>query len=414
MTSNDKNIAIVHDFLLSRGGAEFVLENIAGLFPEAPVFTLLARKEQKKAQTGEPAWLRDREVRESFLAKFPGFMQNRHRFLLPFMPTAVESFDLRDYEWVITSSGAFSKGVVVKSYTKHICYMHSPMRYLWDWSHEYLQDCKLRGKAKLLTRMYLNYLRMWDRASAQRPDRIIANSQYTADRIKKYYNRESEVIYPPVKMDDLRPSGSHQGYFLTVSRLVEYKRLDVLIDAFDKMGLPLVIVGDGPQKKYLRKKIARECLRPDKIKIMGWLERKKLVKMYQEARAFVFASEEDFGIAPAEAMAAGKPVIALGKGGALETVKEGFSGEFFDHCQVEIIADAVRRFMEKEKTYEASDISQSVRKFSSENFRRNLEEYIEEAQNAKRKSQKSKVKSPTALRGPAVIKIYKGSGKSHS
>jgi glycosyltransferase involved in cell wall biosynthesis len=292
------------------------------------------------------------------------------------MPTAVENFDLRNYDWVITSSGAFSKGIVVKSNIKHICYMHSPMRYLWDQNHEYLQKKYLKGKSKIITRLFLNYLRMWDRASAQRPDYLIANSSYTASRIWKYYRREATVIYPPVKMDDINVCSTNEGYFLTVCRLSDYKKVDILIDAFDKLGLPLVIAGTGEKKKELSKKIQKECVNPDKIKITGWLGRKELVEKYQNARAFVFASEEDFGIAPVEAMAAGKPVIAYKKGGALETVKEGESGEFFKHCQVEIIADAVRRFIEKEKTYDCHKIRKNAERFREEKFKEKFKSYL--------------------------------------
>ncbi|MFO7807657.1 MAG: glycosyltransferase [Candidatus Moraniibacteriota bacterium] len=372
----NKKLALVHDFLLYYGGAESVLDHIAEFFPDAPVYTLLANNKNLKQKNSGFNQINRREVRESFLRKFPRFLRKRHQLLLPFMPTAVESFDLRDYNWIITSSGAFSKGIVVKSYTKHICYMHSPMRYLWDWNHEYLQENKLRGKSKIFTRLFLNYLRMWDRASAQRPDYLIANSQYTASRIWKYYRRNSCVIYPPVKMNDIKPCASNEGYFLTVSRLSDYKRVDVLIDAFDKLGLPLVIIGDGKQRKYLERKIKKECVNFDKIKIMGWLEREELIKKYQNARAFIFASEEDFGVAPVEAMAAGKPVIAYRKGGALETVKEGASGEFFDYCQVEIIADAVRRFIEKEEEYDYERIRKSVEGFNEDNFKKNFLNFL--------------------------------------
>ncbi|MFW5884853.1 MAG: glycosyltransferase [Patescibacteria group bacterium] len=371
-----KKTAIVHDFLTCHGGAENVLEEMGEILPQAPLYTLIYDKELA-AQAGKGLdWLKEKRVGESFLGKFPGFLKKRKRLLLPFAPTAVESLDLRDYEWIISSSGAFSKGIVTKSHTKHICYMHSPMRYLWDWSYEYLQDCKLANKSKFLTRLFLNYLRIWDRASAQRPDYLIANSQYTADRIYKYYRRKAEVIYPPVKMDDIQIGKFNRDYFLTVARLSEYKRLDILIDAFDKLNLPLIIVGDGAQKKKLLKKIKRECFHPENIKIVGWLERKQLIKMYQEARAFVFAAEEDFGIAPVEAMAAGKPVIAYGKGGVLETVIEGKTGEFFNYPQVEIVADAVCRFIEKEKKYKQEVIRRQAEKFSQPVFQENFINYL--------------------------------------
>ena len=188
-------VALAHDFLVSWGGAEETLRCLAEIFPSAPIYTLLCDFEKIRTQA---KWLRGREIHQSFLGKFPAFLKKRRKWLLPLMPTAPETFDLRDFDWVVSSSSGFVKSLVVKPKTVHFCYLHSPMRYVWDWSREYLEENKLKGKRNLLVRIFLNYLRLWDRSSAQRPDFLLANSSYTAKRIKKYYGRESRVIYPPV------------------------------------------------------------------------------------------------------------------------------------------------------------------------------------------------------------------------
>jgi glycosyltransferase involved in cell wall biosynthesis len=290
------------------------------------------------------------------------------------MPTAVETFDLRDYNIVISSSSAFAKGVVVKSRVKHICYMHAPMRYVWDWNREYLEENKLKGKIKFFTRLFLNYLRMWDRISAERPDYLIANSHYTAERIKKYYRREAKVIYPPVEVERYTPTQTNAGYFLTVGRLVPYKRTKLLIQVFQKLNLPLVIVGDGPEKKKLQQIIGND----KNIKLLGWLPDDKKIKIFEQARAFVVATEDDFNITAVEAMAAGKPVIALNKGGTAETVLEGETGEFFKVATMEMIADAIGRFKENEEKYDYLKIRKRAEEFKTKIFRKNMEKFMEE------------------------------------
>ncbi len=375
MSKNNRNkIALVHDFLTGLGGAENVLGKIAEIYKESDVFTLIS--DRRILKYPEFNWIRKRRVFSSFLQKFPNFLKNRRKWLLPFMPTAIETLDFRDYDLVISSSGAFAKGIVVKSKTLHICYMHSPLRYVWDWSHQYQEENNLKGGMRFFTRLFLNYLRLWDRASAMRPDYLIANSEYTQARIKKYYNRESKVIYPPIKTQEFKASSKNKGYFLTVARLSAYKQVDVLIDAFGKLGLPLVIVGEGAQRKKLEKKI-KETQNIKRIKILGELERSKLIKLYENCRAFVFSCEDDFGIAPVEAMAAGKPVIALKRGGVVETVLEGETGEFFEVAKPEIIADGVRRFIENERKYNYRKIRQRAEEFGEERFERELREFVD-------------------------------------
>lgn len=368
-----KKVALVHDFLTSYGGAESVLKELGSIYPNAPVYTML--QEKKVLDEFGEKWLSGRELVPSFLQKFPKFFKKRKKILLPLMTVAPETYNLRDFDLVISSSGAFSKGVIVKPKTIHICYMHSPMRYVWDWYHDYLEENKLRGKMRLFTRFVLNYVRMWDRSSAQRPDFLIANSEYTAKRIKKYYRRDSKVIYPPVKIDDISPQKENEGYFMVVARLSPYKRIDVIISAFQKLDLPLIIVGEGVQKKELEEQIKQG--KNSKIKLVGWKRREDLVKLYQNARAFVFAAEEDFGIVAVEAMSAGKPVLALNQGGLKEIIKENISGLFFDEPIMELIADAVRRFVNRENDFDFNVVRSEAEKFSVERFRKEFREYVE-------------------------------------
>jgi len=368
--NNKKKVALVHDFLTGIGGAENVLGTIADMYKNSDIFTLISDKKILSYQ--EFDWIRKRRVFPTFLQFFPKTLKNRKKWLLPFMPTAIETLDFREYDLVISSSGAFSKGIIVKSKTLHICYMHSPLRYVWDWSHQYLEENRFRGKPKIFTRLFLSYLRLWDRSAAMRPDYLIANSKYTQARIRKYYRRESRVIYPPVKVQDFKTTKENQGYFLTVGRLSAYKRIDKIIEAFEKLDLPLVIVGDGKERRKLEKKIEGSR----KIRILGEIDRKKLIKLYENCRAFVFACEDDFGIAPVEAMSAGKPVIALKEGGVKETVLEGVTGEFFNETEPEIIADGVQKFIKNEKKYNIQQIRQRAEEFGEERFESELSKFI--------------------------------------
>lgn len=391
----DINIAIVHDFLTAYGGAERVLEVFTEMFPGAPIYTLLYDKEKMRGK------FESREVHTSFLQKFPRFLRKRKKLLLPFMLVAPETFDLRDYDLVITSSGAWSKGIVTRLNTKHISYMHSPMRFAWDENENYLRDqggCFLR---RFFIRAILSYVRLWDKMAADRPDHIIANSKFTQERIKRYYGRESEVIYPPAyaeasagkPVDKLRRPTSKaldvrrlsDKHFLIISRLSPYKKVDVVVEAFNKLELPLVVIGEGEQEKYLRQ-IANK-----NIKILGWQPDEEMEKYYQHARAFIFPCVDDFGLAPVEAMAHGVPVIAVRQGGIREAVEEGKTGEFFESATQELIADGVRRFMEREDQYDKEYIKRQVERFRKERFKIEIGEFIDN----KLKGQNSNLKITT-------------------
>jgi glycosyltransferase involved in cell wall biosynthesis len=323
------------------------------------------------------------DIRTSFLQKFPKFLKRRPKWLLPFLPTAPETFNLRDYDLVISSSGAWSKGIIVKPKTIHICYCHSPMRFAWDWNEKYMDEQGLGKGRRIFARLMLNYVRMWDKAAADRPDYFISNSKTTQSRIKKYYDRESVVVYPPVEIGPIEDGPqSHEGsgstsardYFLIVSRLSPYKKIEVAVEAMNKLNLPLVVIGEGAPKyvKYLKK------IAGPKTKFLGWKSDKETKEYFSACRAFIFPGEDDFGITPVEAMSFGKPVIALRKGGATETVIEGETGEFFDDPAIEVLADAVRRFQENEKSYDPAKIRKRSEKFSKEKFVENIKRTIDE------------------------------------
>lgn len=392
-------VALVHDFLNQYGGAERVLEVMSEMFPEAPIYTLLYDPAKMRGK------FKGKKIHTSFLQKFPHFFRKRTRWFLPFLPVAPETFDLRDFDLVISSSGAWTKGIITRLNTIHIAYIHSPMRFVWDYNESYLKDDR-KEKIAFLIRPVLNYLRIWDRAAADRPDHLIANSNYTKERIRKYYRRDSVVIYPPAfvpqsgtsagkpaliqqgeassyakasedKSADKPASGESQNdedndkkYFLIVSRLSAYKKIEPVIESFNKLGLPLVVAGEGNQEKYLRKIAGKN------IKILGWQPDKKLEELYRGARAFLFPGVDDFGIAPVEAMSRGIPVLAIRKGGAKEIVEEGKTGEFFDAATPEVIADCVRRFIGKEGEYDRKYIIDQAERFSKERFIREFREYI--------------------------------------
>jgi glycosyltransferase involved in cell wall biosynthesis len=379
----DLKIALIHDFLDQYGGAERVLEVMSEMFPEAPIYTLLYDKEKMSARGGSAFGGHDRKIYTSFLQRFPKFIRKRKKWLLPLLPIAPETFDLRDFDMVISSSGAWSKGIITRLRTIHIAYLHSPMRFVWDEKNDYLKQQKKFFLVNFFTRILLNYIRIWDKLAADRPDYIISNSIYTKKRIKKYYGRESEVIYPPVGDETWNmeseankdEKNSRGEYFLIVSRLSSYKKIDAAIDAFNKMDLPLWIVGEGTEKKYL------QSIASKNIKFLGWQSDKKLSGIYSKARAFIFPGIDDFGIAPVEAMSFGVPILSLRKGGILEINTEGVTGEYFNDPTPEVIADAVRRFMEKENGYKKEVIIAKAKEFSSEIFKKNFGKFVGDIKN---------------------------------
>lgn len=360
---NIGKVAIVHDFLLYRGGAERVLRTLADLFPEAPIYTLLYDRE------GMQGMFDDREVRSSFLGSWPKFLRRRHRWFLPVYPTATEAIDLRDFDLVISSSGAWTKGVVTRLRTKHVAYIHSPMRFVWDANERYLKES---GGFHFFKRMILSYLRLWDFEAAARPDVLIANSSYTKSRIEKYYRREASIIYPPTRtFESTETPAFHleDRPFLTVSRLSKYKHTEAIILAFAKLELPLVVVGTGREFDRIRR------VAPPNVKFVGDVSDAELGDWYRQARAFVFAGEEDFGLALAESQRAGLPAVALGTGGAREIVSDE-TGVFFAESTVSNIVGAVQQYTKREVSIDRQKIQENSERFSEEIFREKMKESI--------------------------------------
>lgn len=359
-------VALVHDYLIRMGGAERVLLELRNLFPEAPIYTLLYDKEKMGK------YLEGADVRASFLEKFPKFLRNRHKHLLPLLPIAAESFDLRDFDLVISSSSAFAKSIITRPDTIHVCYCHSPSRFLWDWNHEYIRDMHLGFVRSALAKILVNYLRIWDKSSSKRVDYWIANSRATRDKIEKYYRQDARIIYPPVKLPSFNEflEAQNENYFLIISQLTPYKKIDLAVEAFNKLKLPLVVIGQGPQYQKLLK------LAAPNIHILGWKGEKEKNMYLKNCTAFIFAGEDDFGMAPVEAMGWGKPVLAFRAGGACETVLEGATGEFFDDATPEVLADGVRRLRDNLLNYSPLVIRKWAEKFSEEKFRQEIMDFM--------------------------------------
>jgi glycosyltransferase involved in cell wall biosynthesis len=324
-------VALVHDYLSQDGGAERVLQALHAAWPEAPLYTLFHDRER-----ANPAF-RSWDVRTSFLQRIPGAVRY-YRWFLPFMPTATEGYDLAPYDLVLSSSSAFAKGVLTRPETFHISYCHTPTRYLWTDTHAYVEDLQLSRPVKALLAPVLSRLRVWDRLSADRVDAFIANSETVRQRIRKYYGRDSVVIHPPVSMKDFSVAPRYENFFLVGGRLVSYKRFDVVVQAFTKLGMPLVVFGVGPEEARLRQMAGKT------VRFVGRVSDEERADLYRKCAAFLHPHVEDFGITAIEAMASGRPVIAYGAGGALETVVPGETGVFLENQQWEHLAHTVLRF----------------------------------------------------------------------
>jgi len=363
--NNTIKVALVHDHLAQDGGAEKVLKVLADIFPNAPIYTLLYEKEQVNK------YFKGREIKTSIIQRLPGGVKH-YQWYMPFMPMAVEFFDLRDFDVVISDASAFAKGVITRPETLHICYCHTPTRYLWDYTHQYINELLYNKYFKKIISLVLNKIRIWDYVAAQRVDFFIANSQTVQKRIEKYYRRKSEVIYPPVELRKFSiGQNKREGYFLIGGRLAPYKRMDLVIEAFKEMpDKKLKIFGSGVDEERLRM-IKGEC---DNIEFLGRVSEDEKAALYQKAEAFINPQEEDFGITMIEAMASGTPVIAFKKGGATETVLEGKTGLFFEKQTKDDIMTAVQGF--KRENFNPSYIRESVERFSEENFRQAILGFI--------------------------------------
>lgn len=359
-------VAIVHDWIIDIGGAERCLESIYSLYPSSDVFTLISSY-KNAASIGI-----DRgRITSSFIQRFPA-SKKLYRNFLPFFPVAVEQFDLSSYDVVISSSHSVAKGALTNSGQLHICYCHTPARYAWDMYHMYLKQSGLtRGLKGRVAKMILHYIRMWDLATVNRVDHFVANSRHTARRIRKTYGRESTVIYPPVDIERFDVRRKKEDFYLTASRMVPYKKIDLVVEAFSRMpGKRLLVVGDGPDLKRVRSRAG------ENVKILGYQPHEALKELMQKSKAFIFAAEEDFGIVPVEAQACGTPVIAYEKGGSLETVVNGKTGVFFNEQTVESLIKAVREFERLRHGFNPMEIRENAERFGKERFEEEFEEFV--------------------------------------
>jgi glycosyltransferase involved in cell wall biosynthesis len=366
-------IAIVHDWLTLKGGAESCLEALLGLYPEADLFCIVDFLPEN-----ERGFLSGRRITTSFIQRLPG-ARKHYRSYLPLMPIAVEQLDVTGYDLVFSLSSAVAKGVITGPDQVHISYIHSPIRYAWDLQHQYLSESGLaRGLKSGIARAILHYIRMWDTRTASNIDHLIANSQFIARRIRKAYGRKSSVIYPPVNIDRFIPGAEREDFYVTMSRMVPYKRIPLIVEAFAAMpDRRLVVIGDGPDMPAVR------AAAGPNVTIMGKQPDAVVVSHLQRAKAFVFAAEEDFGIAPVEAQACGTPVIAYGKGGALETVRgcdgDGQTGIFFAEQTVPAIVKAVEHLDLRLPAITAEACRRQAERFSAQRFGEHIAAFVDQA-----------------------------------
>jgi len=361
--------AIVHDWLVSIAGGEKVLKLIHDLYP-SDIFTLLKNPKNLKNSFIENKKIK---IKTSFIQKMP-FSKSLYQKYLMLFPFAMEQFDLSEYDVILSSSHCVAKGALTRFDQLHICYCHTPMRYAWDLYYQYLAESNLKkGLKAKLAKMILHYLRMWDVTSSLRVDEFIANSRFIANRIKKIYNKEAKVIYPPVDINFFEPCYKKDEYYFTASRFVPYKKIDLIVEAFSKMpDKKLVVIGDGPDMK----KIKSKAFGSKNIEILGYQKDEILKKYMKEAKAFIFAAIEDFGILPIEAMAMATPVIALAKGGVKETVIDDKTGIFFNEQSIESIIKAIEIFEKKE--FDLQFIRKHAEKFSEDRFKKEYNDFVRE------------------------------------
>jgi len=360
--------AIVYEWLVTYSGGERLLEQIINLYPEADLFSLVEfLPEDKKF------FIKNKKVKTSFIQRLP-FARKKYRSYLPLMPLAAESFDLSSYELIISVSHCVAKGVKVRKDQKHICVCCSPVRYAWDLRGQYLEETGLnRGLRGFLANFLLDRIKAWDLKTLYRVNEFVAISDYIAERIKRNYSRDSVVIYPPVDVEKFALAEKKEDFYLTASRMVPYKRIPLIVKAFSAMPeKKLVVIGDGPE--FGKAKAAAG----GNVEFLGYRDDGVMKDYMQRAKAFVFAAEEDFGIAPVEAQACGTPVIAYGKGGAKETIVEDKTGLFFNEQTPESLIEAVNRFESTPGAFVPSEIRRNAERFSIERFKREFKEFVEE------------------------------------
>lgn len=364
-TASKHTVALVHDWLVGEGGGERVLKCMHEIWPDAPIYTLVY--DEKRA----PAWCHECDIRTTYIQGWPGG-KTHHKYLLSFMPKAWEALDLTGFDLVVSSCMSCCKGVLTRSDALHVCYCHSPIRYVWDMYYEYL------GGASALKRAFMPALihkvRIWDYQAAQRVDRFVANSDYVGGRIEKFYRRDSVTIHPGVEMPEGLVSEERGDYYLVVSRFVHYKRIDLAIEACNRLNRRLVVIGSGGEEEQRLRTMAGPT-----VEFRGRVLDGEIADAYAHARAFLFPGIEDFGLTPVEAQAHGCPVLAYGEGGALETIADGETGLFFREQTVDALVACIERFEQGlgRSSALASACRGHAEGFSNERFKRELEEYVE-------------------------------------
>jgi glycosyltransferase involved in cell wall biosynthesis len=371
-TNLSMKTAIVCDWLVTMGGAEKCLAELLTCFPDAHLFAVIDFIDASHRHL-----LQNKSAQTTFIQALP-FAKKYYRSYLPLMPLAIEQLNLSDYNLIISSSHAVAKGVITGSNQIHISYIHTPMRYAWDLQHQYLQETGLNKTWRgLLARYFLHRLRMWDLRTANGVDHFIANSQFIAKRIKKIYRRHAKVIYPPVDTAQFVPHAEKANFYVTASRLVPYKRVDLIVESFATMpDKELVIIGDGPDMAKIKSKASRN------IKILGYQPTDVLIYHLQRAKALIFAAEEDFGLIPVEAQACGTPVIAFKKGGALETVRDldhaQPTGVFFTEQTTTAIQQAVQAFLAHQSLFSCQNCVENASRFTTQQFRNHFKQFVHE------------------------------------
>lgn len=370
-------IAIVVDWLVTYAGAEKVLEQMLNVFPDADLFAVVDFIEPNNRY-----FIKNKKVTTTFIQKMPK-AKSKYRNYLPFMPIAIEQLDVTGYDVVISSSHCVAKGIITGPNQVHISYLHSPIRYAWDLQYQYLKEANLtKGMRGWIAKIILHYMRLWDYRTSNGVDYFIANSKFIAKRIWKCYRRKANVIYPPVDIEAFEICESKEDFYLTASRMVPYKKMDLIVEAFSKMpDKKLIVIGDGPDFNKIKAKAGENII------LMGYQPFEVLKNYMQRAKAFVFAAEEDFGITPVEAQACGTPIIAFGKGGLLETVvgigSEKPTGIFFQEQTVESLCKAVNLFESRKEVFKAEYCRENAEKFSNERFCKELQWFVKGIVNEK-------------------------------
>lgn len=363
-TFKDLKVALVHDWLVGRGGGERVLYDIHTLFPDAPIYTLVY--DQDKA----PEWCKECDIRTTYIQKWPG-AKSHHKLLLSFMPKAWEALDLTEYDLVISCCASCCKGVITRPDALHVCYSFSPTRYVWDLYYDYLENTN--AIKRFFMKRMIHKVRLWDFQAAQRVDHFAADSNFVGSRIKKYYRRDFTTIYPGTRINEYPITEMPDDYYLVVARFVRYKRVDLAIEACNQLKKKLVVIGSGGEEEERLKKLAG-----DTVEFLGRVSDEEMERYYSRAKAFLFPGIEDCGITPVEAMSAGVPVLAFGKGGALETVQDGKTGLYFHDQTVSGLVHCIEEFERNGVAYSRQQIHDYSLNFSDEIFKGNFTNFLKD------------------------------------